>query len=151
MHTWPTDVHDHVCDMYGYRCSTVQGLARRRYDKHSLKMAMRNKVESIHCVPRLKQFHSRTRLIHHITMSSRKCMSVCDNHTNDLDPKVVASLDAVSLSFTKELAAQGFRREHAAGLLPFRLIGPLAIETIEAGIMFHKGCLSPCDQWPELS
>ena len=109
------------------------GLSWHLFKNHQVRPPLRALVESTHCAACLQEFHSRERVIRHVSRSSPKCIQVYIQAMAPMHIDDLGRFEEEAYNTTRQLKTQGFRREHAQ-LPPIRLVGPLIIQSYSAGI-----------------
>jgi len=133
----PLEPNIFTCEESGcsFTCQSVTGMNWHMYDKHGQRQLDRHTVDTTHCMCCLQEFHTRERVMTHISASSKRCQVYYRMNAEPVHPEVLAKLDSEALTLTNELKKKGKRRTYAQQP-PLRLDGPLTAEAYEAGVSF---------------
>ena len=84
----------------------------------------------------MRDFHTRERIVTHVTASSKRCNAYycSDEWCDELSADVVAQLEKSAYENTVKLKAQGRRRTYANNEPPKRLYGPLTAGAHSLGV-----------------
>jgi len=118
----------HLIPMNCYLCDKVfpsfQQLSLHQFKAHGIKNLVRRYVDGVHCTVCLLYFHTRERLINHISRRSKVCKAVILSSPPIIDEQQSLALDEAEKSDNRKLYSTGMRR-HTAKSPAFRLPGPI--------------------------
>ena len=126
----------HSCAMCDYSTDSIQALSWHEYTSHGLRHPMRDHIDGTVCIACLSDFHTRERVITHVTASSPRCRDVYLLVRPEVEPDKIVQLEVEAYQNTIKLLRSG-RRRTFADIPPVRVDGPLLQCAAEAGIL-HK-------------
>ena len=112
---------------------SARALSSHRFMQHGVKLTCRDKLTETHCPVCLNEFHTRARLVVHISRASPICNSVLEEHYGPEPPELVLQAEEMSKQQDREFRRMGRHRTWAE-FPSFRREGPLTLAAIEAGI-----------------
>ena len=89
-----------ACPHCGFVCATSQGLAWHLFDVHDLKDPIRDLIDTTVCSCCMQEYHSRERLVRHISVTSPRCCLFYFRSFVPLARDVVEKLDTDALEHT---------------------------------------------------
>ena len=124
----PIVVHEeqHQCEICIRVFATKQELSAHNFVSHGLKSVLRNKIVKTSCLCCMKQFHTRSKLHHHIAYLNKKCRRYYFEHVCDCDPEEVSILEDIETVNVRKLVKSG-RSKIYHPLKPIRIPGPLHV------------------------
>ena len=112
---------------------SARALSAHRFMQHGVKLTCRDKLTETHCPVCLNEFHTRARLVVHISRASPICNSVLEEQYGPEPPELVAQAEEKSKQQDREFRRMGRHRTWAE-FPSFRREGPLTLAAMEAGI-----------------
>ena len=123
------------CDICFKKFPNKAELGAHRHCAHGVKVPLRRKICTTHCLFCMKEFHTRTKLVQHVAYSSPKCKPYYINSINEIPDDLYNELELQASKELKLLRAQGKSRlYHPAktyrrpGPLPCAPMHPVALE-----------------------
>ena len=96
-----------VCHKCGSKKGCKHELSAHLWISHGIKIPLRSKVDTTHCLACLTQFHTRTKLLAHISYRCKSCAYFYDHHVDVLDSHCTDPLEAQETIDNKALRRQG--------------------------------------------
>lgn len=120
----PSPVHlEYSCHIRGDEHNSKQELSAQLFEKHGIKILLRRKIDTTYCLSCLTEFHTRTKLINHISYRCPPCAHYYLHHVDELDPSITDPLDLQESIDNTTLRSLGkailFHPGHS-----FKLFGP---------------------------
>ena len=137
-HQWCT-IFCELCDYVG---KTKQAMNWHRYEKHSIKHAVRRYLHDTVCECCMRDFMSRERIFTHVSASSPKCNMFYRRVGSELCNDRYEKLESGSYENTMRLMRQD-RRRTCADQPHARVYGPLHPVADELGVRFDCLLIRP--------
>ena len=81
---------------------SARALSAHRFMQHGIKLTCRDNLTETHCPVCLNEFHTRARLVVHVSRASPICKSVLEKHCGPEPPELVAQAEEVSKQQDRE-------------------------------------------------
>ena len=116
-----------ICQFCSFPFKSKQGLAVHQYHKHGIKSIMRMFVGlHSHCLCCLLEFHTRERLVRHLSDKSKFCKQYMLDSITPLSVEVADEYDrACNASELRLNVKLGYCRSFTKNKPAYRLVGPL--------------------------
>ena len=124
----PIVVHEeqHQCEICSRVFATKQELSAHSFVSHGLKSVLRNTIVTTSCWSCMREFHTRSKLHHHIAYLNIKCRRCYLEHVGDCDPEEVSLLEELEAVNVRKLVKSGHSKIYHS-LKPIRISGPLHV------------------------
>ena len=121
------------CELCDFSANSRQQVAVHAFKMHERQRVARTFIDTTYCPVCLQLFHSREKVICHISEKSARCRTVLYHTFTPLPRPTVLELDAQDAAESRVLSKRGRRRHHSE-LVASRLQGPLCRAAYVAGI-----------------
>ena len=116
----------HQCEIRRRVFATKQVLSAQNLVKHGNKAVLRNTIVKTFCLCCMKQFHTRSKLHHHIAYLNQKCRRYYLEQVVDCDPEEVSLFEEQETVLVRKLVKSS-RSKIYHPLKPVRIPGPLHV------------------------